>query len=73
MTIYAKKQNNPLSTKEVKKIQELLTKDGYYTSDIDGNIGRGTREALRKYQKDHQLPQDGYASKELLKKMKGIK
>ncbi len=72
MTIYAKRQNNPLSTIEVKEIQEILAKEGYYTSDIDGNVGRGTREALRKYQKDHQLPQDGYASKEILKKMKGI-
>lgn len=73
MTIYAKRQNDPLSTNEVKEIQEYLAKEGYYTSEIDGNVGRGTREALRKYQKDHALPQDGYANKEILKKMKGIK
>lgn len=73
MTICAKRQNDPLSINEVKEIQEFLAKEGYYTSDIDGNVGRGTQEALRKYQKDHQLPQDGYADKEILKKMKGIK
>lgn len=73
MTIYAKRQNDPLSTNEVKEIQEYLAKEGYYTSEIDGNVGRGTRKALRKYQKDHALPQDGYANKEILKKMKGIK
>lgn len=73
MMIYAERQNDPLSINEVKEIQEFLAKEGYYTSDIDGNVGRGTREALRKYQKDHQLPQDGYADKEILKKMKGIK
>lgn len=70
--IYAPRHNLKFSYTEAKEIQELLTKKGYYTGAIDGVLGRGTRKAIRAYQKDNQLPQDGYATKELLNKMKGI-
>lgn len=70
--IYAPRDNTPFSFEEGKEIQELLTKKGYYTGEIDGQLGSGTRTAIRAYQRDNKLPQDGYATTKLLNKMKGI-
>lgn len=70
--IYAPRQNSQFSYDQGKEIQDLLTKMGYYTGEIDGILGSGTQKAIRAYQKDHSLPQDGYATVELLNKMKGL-
>lgn len=70
--IYARRDNTPFSFEEAKEIQELLTKKGYYTGEVDGQLGSGTRTAIRAYQKENGLPQDGYATTKLLNKMKGI-
>ena len=40
----------PLSLAERQKLQQLLTARGYYSGDIDGNLGSGSREAIRNYQ-----------------------
>jgi peptidoglycan hydrolase-like protein with peptidoglycan-binding domain len=34
-------------------------------------LGRGTRAALRQYQKAHGLPADGFATDDLLKRLDG--
>ena len=39
---------------------------GYDPGEIDGVLGRKVRAALRRYQKDHQLPADGYPTQEML-------
>ena len=70
--IYADRKNLKFSYADTKEIQELLTKKGYYTGVPDGVLGRGTRQAIRAYQKDNLLPQDGYATKELLNKIRGM-
>jgi membrane-bound lytic murein transglycosylase B len=39
---------------------------GYDPGDIDGVLGRKVRGALRRYQKDHHLPADGFPTQEML-------
>jgi Putative peptidoglycan binding domain len=43
----------------VVQVQRRLASDGYYSGPIDGVIGRGTRRAIRAYERDHGLPVDG--------------
>lgn len=40
-------------------IQQRLEELGYYTGPVDGAFGRGTREAIKAYQADQELEQDG--------------
>ncbi|WP_242168954.1 L,D-transpeptidase family protein [Priestia koreensis] len=44
---------------EVKKLQQLLTSQGYSTNGIDGIFGSGTDRAVRLFQKTHHLSVDG--------------
>ena len=39
----------------VVNVQEALQDQGYYTGDVDGQLGSKTRDALAAYQKDHNL------------------
>ena len=39
----------------VVSVQEALQDEGYYSGDLDGQLGSGTRDALASYQRDHQL------------------
>ncbi len=48
------------------EVQELLTKLGLYHDEIDGVLGRNSREAVRKFQTMYGLPADGYANASLL-------
>ncbi len=48
---------------DVRKLQQALQILGYYDGKIDGKYGKGTTEAVRQYQEDHDLPADGYAGK----------
>lgn len=54
---------------DIQRLQQKLTDRGYNPGTIDGIIGDRTQQAIRAYQKDHQLPQDGYASKSLLARL----
>jgi membrane-bound lytic murein transglycosylase B len=40
----------PLTLAERQKLQLLLTARGFYSGDVDGNIGSGSREAIKNYQ-----------------------
>ena len=40
----------PLTLEERQKLQLLLTARGFYSGDVDGNIGSGSREAIKNYQ-----------------------
>ena len=55
-----------LSRDDVKSMQEVLKKENFYDGNVDGVLGSGTRNAVKKYQKSHKLPADGFLSKELL-------
>ncbi len=60
------REDRPLSLDERKTLQTALSERGYDPGPVDGIIGAGTRKALRKWQTDHGLPADGYASATLL-------
>jgi membrane-bound lytic murein transglycosylase B len=61
----------PLSEPERKEVQIYLLRGGFYDGEIDGNIGSGSREAIRKWQKLNGVKPDGFPSKALLDKLRG--
>jgi membrane-bound lytic murein transglycosylase B len=65
------RSDRALSLTERKALQQALTNKGYNPGGIDGIIGAGTRKALRQWQKDNNLPADGYASAAVLAKLQG--
>jgi peptidoglycan hydrolase-like protein with peptidoglycan-binding domain len=42
-----------LDAEEVRKLQTALKEEGYNQGEIDGQVGRHTRQALRQYYSDH--------------------
>lgn len=60
------RSDRPLSLSERKDLQRALTEKGYNPGPVDGIIGAGTRAALRAWQRDNELPADGYASATIL-------
>jgi membrane-bound lytic murein transglycosylase B len=60
----------PLSESQAKVLQKQLVRLGFYDGEIDGNIGSGSRAAIVASQKKFGYSSDGYASKELLVKLK---
>ncbi|ARE40084.1 Membrane-bound lytic murein transglycosylase B precursor [Rhodovulum sp. P5] len=55
---------------ERKELQERLTQAGFDTQGIDGRIGPNTIAAVRAYQKSVGMAPDGYASLDLLNRMR---
>ena len=55
-----------LSRAELRELQAILTANGHDTRGTDGLIGPDTRAAIRAWQKAHNLPADGFASRALL-------
>jgi murein L,D-transpeptidase YcbB/YkuD len=51
------------SRPNAKQIQTALKKAGYYQGGIDGRIGKQTRQAIKKFQKDNNLKVDGKVGK----------
>ena len=43
----------------VSQVQSALSREGYYSGGIDGNLGPETRNALRRYQRDRGLTVTG--------------
>lgn len=61
----------PLSTADVKAMQQLLTERGYYRGTIDGKLGRTSRNAVHAFQLAEGLrPADGFATKEVLARLR---
>ena len=52
---------------KVEELQKRLQALGYYTGEIDGQFGPGTREAVVDFQKNNGLDADGLAGTETLK------
>ena len=61
------------SLDEGKRLQLLLTMRGFYAGDIDGNIGSGSRVAIRDYQRSLGLTPDGVESRDLLRRLEAAK
>jgi len=55
-----------LTQQEAKDLQAALNKLGYTAGAVDGIIGRGTRGALQKFQKDRSLTADGFPTTAML-------
>ena|SRR5260370_127174 len=53
----------------VVQVQRRLASAGYYSGPIDGVIGRGTRRAIRAFERSHGLPIDGTIHRRLLATM----
>lgn len=56
-----------LSVKESEELQLRLKRAGFYDGEIDGKIGPASRASIKAFQARAGLPQDGYASMEVLK------
>ena len=59
----------PIRTETIIKMQEILAQKGYNIGSPDGKLGPKTRSALRDFQKENGLKQDGYPNKETLLKL----
>lgn len=62
--------DKPLSRAENEEMQRLLLGLGHDPKGVDGNFGAGSREALRGFQRAQGLPADGYASAEMLNRLR---
>ncbi len=48
------------------ELQQKLQEKGYYEGEIDGNLGGGTKAAIKQFQEQAGLPADGIPSQDLL-------
>jgi membrane-bound lytic murein transglycosylase B len=62
-----------LSLDEAKRIQVALMMRGYYDGDVDGDLGSGSREAIRNFQRKLGLTPDGVPSRALLQRLESGK
>lgn len=65
------RQERVLSRAERLELQQLLVQRGYYRGEPDGQIGGQTREALRSFQASVGAPADGFASSDVLERLRG--
>ena len=57
----------------VKKVQKRLKELGYYSSSVDGDFGDATKTAVRNFQKNNGLTNDGVVGKKTLEKLNSSK
>lgn len=50
-------------------VQHALKRRGYYGGPVDGDVGPGTRNALRHYQSDHRLDVTGRIDRDTLRSL----
>ncbi|BCH23063.1 lytic murein transglycosylase [Mesorhizobium sp. L-8-3] len=60
-----------LSFAEKQELQKRLSTHGYYDGKLDGKIGEGSRNAIKAFQAQAGLTQDGHPSMEVLSKLRG--
>ena len=65
------RQERELSRAERLELQQLLTQRGFYRGTPDGQFGGETREALRNFQASIGAPADGFASSDMLERLRG--
>jgi membrane-bound lytic murein transglycosylase B len=61
----------PLTDDTAKRLQLALTMAGYYDGPIDGDLGSGTRDAIRGFQREIGMTPDGIPSLTLLEQLEG--
>ncbi|MFV2051422.1 lytic murein transglycosylase [Aliiroseovarius sp. YM-037] len=64
------RSDRPLRFSEKKELQERLTSAGFDTDGLDGIIGPNTIAAIRSYQSSIGLIPDGYASMDILRRLR---
>ncbi|MCJ9735866.1 peptidoglycan-binding protein, partial [Bradyrhizobium sp. PRIMUS42] len=64
-------QERELSRTERLELQQLLAQRGFYKGTPDGQFGGQTREALRNFQASVGVPADGFASSDVLDRLRG--
>ncbi len=65
------RQERVLSRAERLELQQLLAQRGFYKGTPDGQFGGQTREALRGFQASIGTPADGFASSDVLERLRG--
>jgi lytic murein transglycosylase len=65
------RQERELSRAERLELQQLLAQRGFYKGTPDGQFGGQTREALRNFQASIGAPADGFASADMLERLRG--
>src|SRR4029077_12015219 len=65
------RQERELSRAERLEFQQLLAQRGVYCGTPDGQFGGETREALRGFQASIGAPADGFASSQVLERLRG--
>jgi len=65
------RQERVLSRAERLELQQLLSQRGFYRGTPDGQFGGQTREALRGFQASIGTPADGFASSDVLERLRG--
>jgi membrane-bound lytic murein transglycosylase B len=65
------REERVLSRAERLELQQLLSQRGYYRGEPDGNLGAGTRDAVRSFQAAIGAPADGFASSSVLERLRG--
>jgi lytic murein transglycosylase len=64
------RQERVLSRAERLELQQILAQRGFYRGTPDGQIGGQTREALRNFQASIGAPADGFASSDVLERLR---
>ena len=64
------REEKVLTRAERLELQQLLGQRGFYRGEPDGNLGSGTRDAVRSYQASIGAPADGFASSGLLDRLR---
>jgi membrane-bound lytic murein transglycosylase B len=59
----------PFSIEEGERLQAYLTTAGYYSGPIDGDLGSGSRQAIRDFQRKLGMNPDGVATRDLLRRL----
>ena len=65
------RQERVLSRAERLELQQLLAQRGFYRGTPDGQFGGETRQALRGFQASIGAPADGFASSDVLERLRG--
>jgi membrane-bound lytic murein transglycosylase B len=65
------REERVLTRAERLELQQLLSQRGFYRGEPDGNLGTGTREAVRSFQASIGAPADGFASSSVLERLRG--
>jgi membrane-bound lytic murein transglycosylase B len=65
------RQERELTRAERLELQQLLVQRGFYRGTPDGQLGGQTREALRGFQASIGAPADGFASSDVLERLRG--